>query len=157
MTTKRRNAKQTEKVEETGPRYFVDIKALEDNSRSFSSLLSDCACDEHIKVFKQDSSAAPKKGATKQSPMAIVESCCSTKHGYMSPTTPTLEAIFKVLVAHQNVPMSAEDVSSELITYGVGSSGQRDISPRVLTRLMDNDDFYGFAMEPTEEAKSSKK
>ncbi len=154
MTTKRR-AKQNE-PQEAGPRYFIDIKALEESGRSFNSLLADCACDEHAKSFKQETTPA-RKGQTKGSPMSIIESCCSTKHGYMSPTTPTLEAIFKVLVAHQNTPMSAEDVSAELITYGVGSSGQRDISPRVLTRLMDNDDFYGFAVERLAEVNTSKK
>ena len=154
MTTKRRN-KQTE-PEENGPRYFVDIKALEENGRSFSSLLSDCACEEHAKSFKQEAAPA-RKGQAKQTPMAIIESCCSTKHGYLSSTTPTLEAIFKVLVAHQDVPMTAEDISAELITYGVGSSGQRDISPRVLTRLMDNDDFYGFVLEVPREEHASKK
>lgn len=157
MTTKRRATKTAEKPEETGPRYFVDIKALEEAGRSFNSLLSDCSCDEHAKTFRQESNAPSRKGSAKQSPMAIIESCCSTKNGYMSPTTPTLEGIFKVLMAHQNAPMSAEDISSELITYGVGSAGQRDISPRVLTRLMDNDDFYGFAAEQPVEEHSSKK
>ncbi|MSQ32455.1 MAG: hypothetical protein EXR59_04365 [Dehalococcoidia bacterium] len=154
MATKRKN-KQT-KPEGIGPRYFIDIKALEENGRSFSSLLSDCACEEHAKSLKQEAVPA-RKGQAKQSPMAIIESCCSTKHGYLSSTTPTLEAIFKVLVAHQDVPMTADDISGELITYGVGSSGQRDISPRVLTRLMDNDDSYGFVLKLPEEKSTSKK
>lgn len=156
MTTKRR-FKQNE-PEENGPKYFIDIKALEDNGRSFSSLLAGCACEEHARSFKQESAPSRKGGQAKQSsPMAVIESCCSTKHGYLSPTTPTLEAIFKVIIAHQNAPVTAESISSELITYGVGSSGQRDISPRVITRLIENDDSYGFAVESPVEERPSRK
>ena len=147
---KKTKQKEKSRSEELSPRYFVDARLLEERGRSFTSLLAQCACDEHSRAISGSSSHG--KGA--KSPMAIIASCCSKKPGYLTARTPTLEAVFKVLVANQNQPMSASELSQSIVIGGVGNNGLRDLSPELISRIVERDEFYGFTVKLPQLAKS---
>ena len=56
---------------------------------------------------------------------------------YLLPDTPVKEAIFRVILAGGNQPKTAEEISQVLSTRWAMSAYPRDLSPRVIGRLLD--------------------
>jgi hypothetical protein len=143
---------QNEKTEDLSPLYSIDQKLLEGRGRSFNALLVQCACDEHVHTLKDTST--PRKGG--KSAFSIIATCCSNKSGYLTPTMPALEAVFKVIMAHENKSISIAEISRGLVAAGVNSSGLRDLSPQTLMRIIEGDDYYGFSKKLPESKMASK-
>ncbi len=57
---------------------------------------------------------------------------------YLLPDTPLMEAIFRVILAGGNQPKTAEEISQVLSTRWAMSAYPRDLSPRVIGRLLDH-------------------
>jgi hypothetical protein len=61
---------------------------------------------------------------------------------YLLPDTPLKEAVFRVILAGRNEPMSAADVSEELKQRWTMSTYPRDLSPAVIGRLLESMSAY---------------
>lgn len=73
---------------------------------------------------------------------------------FLLPDTPLKEAIFRVLLANENKPMTAEQISKTLEDKWPITPYPRDLSPAVIERLLENSgDTYCIARtQPEEEA-----
>lgn len=73
---------------------------------------------------------------------------------FLLPDTPLKEAIFRVLLANDNKPMTAEQISKTLEDKWPITPYPRDLSPAVIERLLENSgDTYCIAQtQPEEEA-----
>ena len=65
--------------------------------------------------------------------------------GFVNPELPLLEAIFRLLLVHENKPMDAEQLSQELAERGIGIRDARPVDAETLVRVLKNDDYYGLA------------
>ena len=72
----------------------------------------------------------------------LLANVSSSKDDYLLPDTPLKEAIFRVIIANNNKPMSANDISEELAQKWSESSNSRDISANVIERLLANCKTY---------------
>ena len=71
---------------------------------------------------------------------------------FILPDTPLKEAVFRVLLSNENKPMTSDQVSKVLEDKWQFSPNPRDVSPAVITRLLENSgDTYGIARTQLDE------
>jgi hypothetical protein len=128
-------------------RYYVDIEGETTPVQSAAALVATRRCRTCIEADDGDLTGDPAEA------IAQITDQCSTTPDYLLPDTPLREAAFRVVLAGGNEPKSAEEISDTL-TMLWSSSPSRDISPRVVGRLLDHGRAYSIAAveEPEEEA-----
>lgn len=72
----------------------------------------------------------------------LLANVSSTKDDYLLPDTPLKEAIFRVILANKNKPMSANEISEQLSNRWSESTNSRNISANVIERLLSNSQTY---------------
>ena len=72
----------------------------------------------------------------------LLANVSSTKDDYLLPDTPLKEAIFRVILANKNKPMSANEISEQLSNRWSESTNSRNISANVIERLLSNRQTY---------------
>ncbi len=71
---------------------------------------------------------------------------------FILPDTTLKEAVFRVLLSNENKPMTSDQVSKVLEDKWQFSPNPRDVSPAVITRLLENSgDTYGIARTQLDE------
>ncbi|MDP2726035.1 MAG: hypothetical protein Q8P59_00685 [Dehalococcoidia bacterium] len=149
-----------ESVAVNKPRYYVDVDWYQRNKRSFRSLMETrlcSACQARLGTEVEERVASVKgKGKVvhevrtvpfPSNPVAQVRDCCSKSKDYIHPNMALREAIFRVIIANGNQPLNAEEICQQLEWMGYGERA-RFISPDTIQRLLEKDDFYGFAVVP---------
>jgi hypothetical protein len=125
-------SKKTEIVESAGPRWNIDLKWLEHNGRSFTTMTKNYACP-HCRSQVKDGKA--------QKTFSVIKDCCSKKEGFFTPLSPILDSTFRLFLANGNQPLSMEEITQELgkkrgDSYQSGRVG-------LLARLLKDEQYYG--------------
>ena len=125
--------------EQTKPaRYQVSTSLANEQNRSLPTLLTsrlDYVTQEGIDPNPSaDSDIAPI--------LDLLSKVSSTKDDYLLPDTPLKEAIFRIILANNNKPMSANEISDQLSRRWSESANSRDISANVIERLLTNSQTY---------------
>ena len=132
MTTDNGNgSEQSEPV-----RYFVRVE--ESDASSVSVLIS----DRRDFMSQQHDTL---EDAASADPTAMIDQIADQSAGtadFLLPDTPLKEAVFRILLAGRNEPMSAAEVSDELKQRWTMSTYPRDLSPPVIGRLLENMSAY---------------
>ncbi len=124
--------------------YFISADAA---SRSLSVLISSRQCY----MCRQELEDEQITAADPQDFMETVSAHCSREQDYLLPDTPMKESIFRVLLAHGNEPMSAEQISDVLEEKWAMTPFPRDTSPQVIQRLLDDSGYYCISPAPSPE------
>jgi hypothetical protein len=103
-------------VEQPVARWFIDLDWFPQNGRSFSALAWERLCP----ACRQRLTAPP---------------------GFIHGGLPVLESVFRLFLANGNQPLDLEELSWELSEQRAG--GGYRTSPQVLSRLLENDRYYG--------------
>lgn len=154
------DAEDQEGASSSKTRYYIDPDWHQRKSRSFRVLLETrlCAgCQDRLGTEVEERvTTVRKKGAVVQearmspfpsNPIAQIRDCCSKTKDYVRPNMPLREAIFRVILANGNQPLDLEEICQQLEWMGYGERA-RFISPATIQRLLETDDFYGFAAAP---------
>ncbi len=123
-------------TEQSGPRWFIDLDWFPQNNRSFSVMVWDrlCAtCGDRLKAGPGEAAAGDL--------LAAVRDCCAKTPGFISGELPILESIFRLFLANGNQPLDIEQLSQQLREQRGGDSYRT--SPEILSRLLENDRYYG--------------
>ncbi len=134
MTTRQANADPMEPQDSQPlPSYHIDEAWLEQSGRSLQHMI-----ESRVGAPPAADEKAPKrrKKAVSMADLAKIE-------GFVSPESPMLEAVFRLLLVHQNKPMDVEQISHELAERGIGIRDARSVRPETLIRILDHDAFYG--------------
>ena len=103
--------------------------------------------EERYTVFDQKTGRASfdiRRGRYGADPMRVIRDDCSKKRNYITPDMPTLEAVFRVLLANGNAPMRVAEVREQLAEWCPGGGCQWLLLPaEQLERVIRNDKFYG--------------
>lgn len=142
------------------PRYYVDLDWHQRKQRSFRALIESrlcSACQARLGTEVEERVSTVKgKGGVKQevrsvpfpaNPVSQIRDCCSKSKDFIRPNMPLQEAIFRVMLANGNQPLDAEEICQQLEWMGYGERA-RFISPSSIQRMLEADDFYGFASLP---------
>ena len=121
--------------------YFLSADAAEDKRRSLPLIIYNrqCwTCRRKVEITRALSASA-------QYFLDVIVKHCSHEQDYLLPDTPMKEAIFRVLLAGGNKPVTADGVSEELSRRWAMTQFPRPTSPRVMRRLLDDlasGDYY---------------
>ena len=72
----------------------------------------------------------------------IIVERSSKEADYLLPDTPMKEAIFRLILANGNEPMSADEISETLSERWAMSAYPRSLSPHIINRLLENSGNY---------------
>ena len=145
------------------PSYRIDPAWYEQQGRSLSLLLTQRMCKDslaklgerrEVRVPVEEPSTQRVRFKRKTStfgddPLAIIQECCSKTDDYRDPRLPIKELLCRLLLAGGNRPQTVEELYEGLKAW-VGIGDTRVIFPEVIQRLMERDDYYGFAQVPEE-------
>ena len=76
---------------------------------------------------------------------------CAEAPDYLLPDTPLKESIFRLILAGSNKPVTPEEISRDLTVKWALSANRRNVSQRVIQRLLDNSASYCVVREPEPE------
>ena len=129
---------------EQAHRYFIDVEGGGGDSRSITTLIAWRKCYSCRQSEGDESaiSSDPKKHIKQ-----IAKQCAETDD-YLLQDTPLKEALFRVILAGGNEPMTPEQIGESLQSRWSMSAYARDLSPAVIGRLLDNSESYSIAPVP---------
>lgn len=116
------------------PRWFIDLDWYQKNNRSFLALVQGCLCPKCAERLQEGEISAADLVTT-------IKDCCSKTPGFITGRLPILERIFRLFLASGNQPLDVEELGKQLHDWCGGETS--GTSPRVLSRLLDSDQYYG--------------
>ena len=129
-------------------RYFIDIEMAGSRLRSLPLMVADRRCYACRQADDEDLQAI---SGLQPNIERIAEHCAHTPD-YLPPDTPLKEGAFRVILAGGNQPMTAEEISQILAEKWEMTPFPRDLSPKVLQRLLDTSESYCIERMPEPEA-----
>lgn len=99
-------------------KFHIDATWWQESNRDMRVYVREALCDECRDAYKdyQDSGeidAIDAQTAEVQrvdALMHVLRTCCSLKPGYITPTTPVVDAIFRTFLANGNQPLSVNEL-----------------------------------------------
>ena len=140
--------------------YHIDRGWYEQQGRSLEQVLAARMCGKHrggqpaVSVRRR---AVPDpatgelrflaESASGDDPIETIARCCATQADFITPMMPLMEAIYRVLLAKNNAPLTADEVHDELRAWFASSPRSRYFTVETIQRLLENDQHYG--IQPT--------
>ena len=137
MTTPNPEAPQQE--EET-PLYCISFDRLDELNRSAITLLAARRSPMSPSMMKEDHELD-----NPQELLDEIAEFCGEEEDFISSSMPIQEIIFRTMLARRNEPISLSELHRELTERRSTPVRPIHISPRNLERILDSDDYYGFA------------
>lgn len=123
-------------------KYSIDIKKFDAAGRSFQYAVYTRMSERGMAQLGGTSTELPKSFGTPSEIMKIVASICSKEPDYLLPGTPISEAVFRLLIANGNRPMTLVDVQSGLATAWASVIYLKNLSDEVVQRMLDSSNEY---------------
>ncbi len=131
--------------------YYIDVNSAGDHGRAIKPMI----VSRMGYVMRQSLTADVIEDMEAEDLIQQVAYNAADDRDFLLPDTPLKESIFRVLLANENKPMTAEQVSKILEDKWSLSPYPRDTSPRVVERLLagggDTYSFVAVAPPPEEE------
>ena len=144
------------------PRYYhIDPSWFEENNLSFDDIVAARMCDScRAKVGQEVEERAPvfdkatgrmrfevRQTTYGSDPLKCIREHCGRAKNYVHRDMPTLEAIFRILLANGNQPMTLEHIREQLAEWCPGGGCQWLLLPiETVDRLVQNDRHYGLRL-----------
>ena len=142
VTDQARTERETTSEEEDGAqplrRYRIDAEAAQVQRRALSQRLISRKCYTCQQADGDDPLETPDVPPQIE---RIAEHCAQTADSLL-PDTPLKEAIFRVILAGENKPMTADDISHVLSEKWMSTPFPRNTSTEVVQRLLDHSEAY---------------
>ena len=127
--------------------YNIKIEDFESKGYSFSYSLYNRMSEEGKNEADNLFDGIPTDISLASEFMKIISEKCSKNDQYVLPGTAISEAIFRILIANQNQPMSILDIHSKLANVWSSVIYLKNLSETVVIRVMEGDNQYGFSSE----------
>ncbi len=128
---------------EEEPLYAIDARAYEASGRSFQYAIYSRLCGrEYCPAREGEKEGDPLVLKTPSEYMKIIASQCSVEPDYLLPGTPITEAVFRLLLANNNKPMTLPDVQTGLTAAWASVIYLKNLSDDVLRRMLDEMNEY---------------
>ena len=115
------------------PRYLIDLEGPCTHGRSLAMLIAGKRCYQDQQGDEDVTQASNVQPYIKR-----IRDHCAEMSDYLLPDTPIKEAIFRVILAGGNQPVTAEEITQVLTEKWAMTAYPRDTSPEVIQRLLDN-------------------
>ncbi len=133
--------------EKKATQYYIDVEGAGDQGKAIKPMI----ISRMGYVLQQSLTADAIEEMEVEDLIQQVAYQVADNQDFLLPDTPLKEALFRVLLANDNKPMTAEEVSNVLEGKWSLSPYPRDISPPVIERLLANSNHsHGIAAIPPE-------
>ncbi len=132
------NVDSEEEAEQPLPRFYISAEAAKAINRSLPLMLVSRMGYTSRQAF--DESPSPDDDVKPY--IERIAEVDSKDADYLLPDTPLKEAIFRIILANKNQPMSGEDISEILTERWAMTAYPRDITPEVIQRLLESSGAY---------------
>lgn len=129
-------------IEEEEASYTIDVKAFEASGKSFIYAVYTRMSERGMAQVGGTATELPKPFGTPGEYMKVVGSICSKEPDYLLPGTPISEAVFRLLIANNNKPMSLSDIQSGLASAWASVIYLKNLSDDVVKRMLDEPNEY---------------
>ena len=119
---------------DTERRYQLDVENTHGSSASLSALVAARKCYTHRPAGNEYSAL----DTSPEEHIRAVQGCCADVADYLLPDTPIKDAVFRIFVARGNKPLTAREISDDLSERWASSAYPRDLSPRVIEKVLDS-------------------
>lgn len=123
-------------------KYSINIKGYDASGRSFQYAVYTRMSERGMAQLGGTTTEHPKSFGTPSEIMKIVASICSKEPDYLLPGTPISEAVFRLLIANGNRPMTLVDVQTGLATAWASVIYLKNLSDEVVQRMLDTPNEY---------------
>ena len=127
--------------------YNIKVEDFESKGYSFSYSLYNRMSEEGKNEADNLFDGIPTDISLASEFMKIISEKCSKNDQYVLPGTAISEAIFRILIANQNQPMSILDIHSKLANLWSSVIYLKNLSETVVIRVLEGDNLYGFSSE----------
>ena len=127
--------------------YNIKVEDFESKGYSFSYSLYNRMSEEGKNEADNLFDGIPTDISLASEFMKIISEKCSKNDQYVLPGTAISEAIFRILIANQNQPMSILDIHSKLANLWSSVIYLKYLSETVVIRVLEGDNLYGFSSE----------
>ena len=124
--------------------YYIDVDSAGDHGRAIKPMI----VSRMGYVMRQSLTADVVDDMETEDLIQQVAYHAAEDRDFLLPDTPLKESVFRVLLANENKPMTAEQVSKILEDKWSLSPYPRDTSPRVIERILVGGDTYCFVAVP---------
>ena len=131
-----------EMIDEEDATYSVDVKAFEASGKSFVYAVYTRMSDRGMAQVGGTTTELPKPFGTANEYMKVISSVCAREPDYLLPGTPISEAVFRLLLANNNRPMSLLDIQSGLASAWASVIYLKNLSDDVVQRMLDQPNEY---------------
>ena len=142
MTTDSSTVEGSVPVVDPDAKYQVDIKAFEGSGRSFQYSVYTRMSERGMAQLGGTATEMPESFGTPSEIMKIVGSICSKEPDYLLPGTPISEAVYRLLIANGNRPMSLLDIQTGLASAWASVIYLKNLSDEVVQRMLDSQNEY---------------
>ena len=132
--------------EKKAAQYYVDVEEAGDHGKAIKPMI----VSRMGYVLQQSLTADTIEEMETEDLIQQVAYQVAENQDFLLPDTPLKEALFRVILANENKPMTAEKVSHILEGKWSLSPYPRNISPQVIDRLLANSDTYCIVAIPPE-------
>ena len=126
-------------IDQSSPRWFIDLDWLEQHNRSFLTLAQSCLCPKCRERLRGVEIPAADL-------LSNIEDCCSKTPGFITDLLPILESVFRLFLASGNQPLDLEELGNKLREWRGGDTYRT--SAEILSRLLNNGQYYGLRQVP---------
>ena len=119
-----------------GTRFAIDFDAMEASGKSAMFFVRSRMCGDAQK--KADGVSAKQL----KDYLKVISTECAGKPDYIGPSTPLSEAVFRLILAANNRPLSIRDIQDGLTEAWASVIYMKDLSEELLTRLLDRPNSY---------------
>jgi hypothetical protein len=124
--------------------YKINIEEFESSGSSFSYAIYNRMSEEGKNEASNLFEGIPIDISLANKLMKIISDICSKNDEYILPGTTVSEAIFRILVANQNEPLSVLDIHSRLASAWASVIYLKNLSEDVVTRVLEGPNKYYF-------------
>lgn len=140
------------------PHFQIDPSWFAENGLSFESIVRDRTCascrpklgqlsDERVPIFDPKTGRMhmeSQKVTFGSDPIKLISDHCGHAPNYITRDMPTLEAVFRVLLANGNRPSTLPTIREQLTEWCPGGGCQWLLLPvETIERLINHDTYYG--------------
>jgi len=130
-----------DKVMESEQRWAINLKWLQANNRSFTTMVKSSLCPKCRKKLKVDQGEKKANDLLK-----AIKTCCSKSVDFITPALPLQESAFRIFLANGNQPLTLEELGNQLNQWRGVDSYRTSVT--ILSRLLRNDQHYGLQQAP---------
>ena len=99
-------------------KFHIDVTWWQENNRDMRVYVREALCDECREAYKDYQDVGEIDAIDEQTAEVrrvdglthVLRTCCSLKPGYITPTTPVVDAIFRTFLANGNQPLSVNEL-----------------------------------------------